>query len=120
MKVGVAKVGIGQPGAIERRLTKECPRGLRRLPQRRPQHTCHERGVRSLESYVHRKVPAWFGGGVHGKGSPRLGKQLAARPILYKALRHYRGCPWLLGDIVEGRVGAAAPREPPHHLINNG
>ena len=23
---------------------------------------------RSLESYVHRKVPAWFGGGEHGKG----------------------------------------------------
>jgi hypothetical protein len=25
---------------------------------------------KSLESYVRRKAPAWFGGGPHGKGSP--------------------------------------------------
>ena len=56
--------------------------------------------MRSPESYVHRKVPAWFGGGVHGKGPSHQGKHLAVHPILYKALRRYRGCPRRLGDIV--------------------
>jgi hypothetical protein len=56
--------------------------------------------VRSLESYVHREVPAWFGGGVRGKRSSQPGGHLAAHPILYKALRRYRGCPWNLSNIV--------------------
>ena len=40
---------------------------------------------RSLESHVHRKVPAWFGGGPRGKGAAP--GHLAARPILSS------GCP---------------------------
>src|SRR5260370_34284051 len=32
-------------------------------------HSLSRKRHRSLESYVHRKVPAWFGGGEHGKGS---------------------------------------------------
>jgi len=56
--------------------------------------------MRSLESYVHRKMPAWFGGGVHGKGPSRRGRHLAVHPILFKALRRWRGCPRRIGDVV--------------------
>ena len=56
--------------------------------------------MRSLESYVHRKMPAWFGGGVHGKGPSHRERHLAVHPILFKALRRWRGCPWRIGDVV--------------------
>lgn len=55
--------------------------------------------MRSLESYVHRKVSAWFGGGVHGKGFPTR-EHLAVHPILFKALRNVSLCPWRIGKIV--------------------
>jgi hypothetical protein len=34
---------------------------------------------------VHRKVPAWFGGGLRGKGPALAGGHLAAQPIQWKA-----------------------------------
>jgi hypothetical protein len=46
-------------------------------------HTRHARGIRSLESHVHRKVSAWFGGRVRGKGFPTEGKHLAVHPTLF-------------------------------------
>ena len=55
--------------------------------------------MRSLESYVHRNMPAWFGGGVHGKGAFRSGRHLAVHPILFKALRRVSLCPWRIGAI---------------------
>ena len=55
--------------------------------------------MRSLESYVHRKMPAWFGGGVHGKGPSRRERHLAVHPILFKALRRVSLCPWRIGAI---------------------
>jgi hypothetical protein len=63
-------------------------------------------------------VPAWFGGGPHGKGvSSRKPPRRAAYPVhgalrclgeransllktTFKALRRWRGCPWRIGDVV--------------------
>src|SRR4051795_4806289 len=63
-------------------------RGRKRETSSRSRH-------KSLESPVHRKVPAGFGGRLRGKGPQQ--RDLAAQPILLRGVRreHLRRCPSL-------------------------
>lgn len=66
---------------------------------------------------MHRKVPAWFQGGVRKRGFP-VERHLAAHPILFKAPRRVSLCPWRIGAITAAALALLHIEHDLNHMIN--